>query len=712
MPDVTDVAEPPLVEGSFPRQAARTRRFTLGQPRDIFVAADGSRVSFLRSRAGDDPLTCLWVLDVDARSERLVADPVSLAADGQGPVSLEERARRERTRETAEGIVQYAADPALRVAAFSLGGRLHVADLVRGGVHRPHARPSVFDPRPDPTGTWVAYVSAGGLRVVPLAPEGHSDGGGDRALAEEDDPDVTWGMAEFVAAEEMGRLRGFWWAPDGRAIVAARVDVGPVVRWHVADPANPDRAPVPMAFPAAGTANAVVTLHVLGLDGSRVDIRWDREAFPYVVGAAWTEHGPLVLLVQSRDQRAWTVLAVDASTGGTGPVWEDRNDRWLTIVPGVPDWTTDGRLVMVGDRGDSRALLVDGSPVTPEGLHVRCVVHVDTDVVFAATGEDPMEVHLWRHSAGGELIRLTQAQGVHAGAAGGDVVVVSWTSMDHDGLETVVRRGNREAAAISSHAETPAVVPSVAFLRAGGREIRTAVLLPTGPGHDGSLPVLVDPYGGPEVQRVVRSRNAYLESQWLADQGFAVVVADGRGTPGRGVAWEQAIHLDYATPVLEDQVEALHGAVERFPQLDPSRVAIRGWSFGGYLAAMAVLRRPDVFHAAVAGAPVTDQRLYDTHYTERYLGHPDEHPDAYDRCSLVAEAPNLSRPLLLIHGLADDNVVVAHTLRLSRALLEAGRDHRVLLLPGITHMTAQVIEHLLRIQVRFLREALGLPPGR
>jgi dipeptidyl-peptidase-4 len=237
------------------------------------------------------------------------------------------------------------------------------------------------------------------------------------------------------------------------------------------------------------------------------------------------------------------------------------------------------------------------------------------------------------------------------------------------------------------------------------------VLFPSDHEPGRPLPVLLDPYGGPHFQRVVMSRNAFLEPQWFADQGFAVVVADGRGTPGRGVAWEKSIYLNFAEPVLEDQIEALHGAAAKYQDLDLSRVAIRGWSFGGFLAALAVLRRPDVFHAAVAGAPVTDDRLYDTHYTERYLGHPDENPEAYERNSLMADAPHLRRPLLLIHGLADDNVVAAHTLRLSRALLEAGRPHRVLPLAGITHMTPAVTEHLLLLQLDFLRDALRAPPG-
>jgi len=254
------------------------------------------------------------------------------------------------------------------------------------------------------------------------------------------------------------------------------------------------------------------------------------------------------------------------------------------------------------------------------------------------------------------------------------------------------------------------------LFRAGTREIQTAVLFPSWhqPGQ-GRLPVLLDPYGGPHTQRVVKARGAYLVPQWFAEQGFAVVIADGRGTPGRGPGWERAVAGDLAGPVLEDQVDALAAAADLFGDLDTGRVAIRGWSFGGYLAALAVLRRPDVFHAAIAGAPVTDWRLYDTHYTERYLGLPDSDAEAYDRSSLIILAERAvvtPRPLMLIHGLADDNVVVAHTLRMSAALLAAGYPHAVLPLSGITHIASRetVAENLLLLQLDFLRRTLAAPP--
>jgi dipeptidyl-peptidase 4 len=700
-------------DASFPQQAARTRRFTLGHPRSFSVSKDGARVAFLRSRRGDDPVTCLWVVDVSDGVERLVVDPGSFEAEAETEdLPAEERARRERARETAEGIVQYAADPGLRTAVFALGGALLAANLTTGQIRHVPATPPVFDPRIDPLGRSVAYVSGDALRVTELADgNGSASLGGDRVLAEDDDPNVGWGMAEFVAAEEMERLRGFWWSPRGDMLAAARVDTSAVVRWHIADPADPKRPPTVVAYPVAGTPNAQVSLHVIGLDGTRTAIDWDASEFEYLVAVTWPETGPLTLLVQTRDQRRWMVLEVDPATGGTRTVWEDRDDAWLTIVPGAPAWTEDRRLVMTADREDARRLLIDGTAATPAGLNIHEVLHVGSDVVFLASEGDPLEVHLWRLTPEGDVHRLSTEPGVHGGAAGGHVLVDAWTSMDHDGVRAEIRDGDGTVIPIESFAEQPVVSPNVGFVHAGERAIRTAVLLPASASSD-RLPVLLDPYGGPHFQRVMRSRGRYLESQWFADQGFAVVVADGRGTPGRGAAWEKAIHMNVLAPVLEDQVDALYAVAEEYPQLDLSRVAIRGWSFGGELAALAVLRRPDVFHAAVSGAPVTDQRLYDTHYTERYLGHPDEQPKVYLENSVIMDAANLERPLLLIHGLADDNVVVANTLRLSRALLEADRPHRLLLLSGITHMTPKLEEHLLVTQLQFLREALRLDDAR
>jgi len=689
-------------ELSFPRLAARSQRFTLGVPHGFRVAPSGNRVAFLRSRTGTDRVTCLWVLDLPQGGtpvERLVADPRRLLVGDEERLSPEERARRERLREGAAGIVGFATDRAVTMAAFALSGQLHVTALDGGEPRRIDVTGPVVDPRPDPTGRHVAYVAGGSLRVTGV------DGTADRSLAEPDGDQVSWGLAEFIAAEEMDRVRGFWWSPDGGSLLVARVDESPVQRWHLADPARPDVAPTDVAYPVAGTANADVSVAVVGLDGSRVDVRWDAASFPYLAEVHWSEHGPPLLYVQSRDQRRARTLAVNVVTGGTDVLHEDADDAWLDLMPGVPRWAPGGRLVHVANRDGARRLFLGGEAVSGD-KQVRAVADVDVGgALFTASAGEPTEIHVFHGTR-----RLSPEPGVHAAAAGGTVVVLASASLDWYGRVTRVLRDGTQIATIASYAETPPVLPRVAVLRAGARKVRTAVLLPTG--HEAgarTLPVLMDPYGGPGAQRVLAARNAFLEPQWWADQGFAVVVADGRGTPGRGPDWERAVAFDLATGVLDDQVEALHAAAEAYGDIDLSRVAIRGWSFGGYLAALAVLRRPDVFHAAVAGAPVTDWRLYDTHYTERYLGHPDEHPEAYRHSSLVDDAAKLERPLLLIHGLADDNVVAAHTLRLSSALLAAGRPHSVLPLSGVTHMTPQetVAENLLLLQLDFLRAALS-----
>jgi dipeptidyl-peptidase-4 len=680
--------------------------FSLGVPYAFAIARDGSRVAFLRARSGGDRSTGLWVWDTATGAERLVADPEQLLSGGEESLPPEEQARRERTRQAAAGVVSFAVDEAVRIAAFALSGRLFVADLAEpnGTPVRELVVPGpVLDPRPDPTGAHVGYVADGALRVV------GADGAGDRAVAVPEGENVTFGLAEFVAAEEMYRTRGFWWSPDGRQLLVARVDTTPVDRWYLSDPAHPDHPPVEVAYPRAGTANADVSVVLAGLDGNLTAVSWDPSEAPYLTSAHWSRGGPALLQVASRDQRTMRVLAV-AEDGTTERICEDIDPDWVDVVVGTPAWTRDGELVRVVARDGAYRLMIGGDPVTPVGLNVAAVLDVADDVLFTAVGEDPGEEHVYTAGWNGP-VRLTHEPGVHQAARGGDVMVTSSRSLDWFGSRVQCRRGDGQIGEIGSLAETPLLTPEVTFLTVGAYELRCALLLPRGHERGSArLPVLCDPYGGPAAQRVVCARNAYLTSQWFADQGFAVLIADGRGTPGRGPDWDRLIHYDQATPNLEDQVEALHAAAAAYPDLDLTRVGIRGWSHGGYLAALAVLRRPDVFHTAVAGAPVTDQHLYDTFYTERYLGHPDQYPDVYAHDSLIDDAPKLERPLMLIHGLADDNVVVAHTLRLSSALLAAGRPHTVLPLSGVTHMARQeeVAENLMLLQVEFLKRTLGM----
>ncbi|MBU6535941.1 S9 family peptidase [Streptomyces mayonensis] len=700
---------------SFPKRHARTQRFTLGAPRAFTVAPDGSRVTFLRSGTGTDRANSLWVLDVDEGAERVAADPHALLGGAEERLSPEERARRERSREGGAGIVGYATDATVELAAFALSGRLHAAEL-RAGTARELPTPGpVIDPRPSPDGRHIAYVARGALRVV------GAEGAGDRALAEADGEGVTYGLAEFVAAEEMGRSRGFWWGPESDRLLVARVDDTPVQRWWISDPAHPERDPQHVPYPAAGTPNAEVRLFVLGLDGERTEVLWDRARYPYLARVHWSSAGAPLLLVQARDQRSQLFLAVDTASGSTRMVHADEDPIWLELSPGTPCWSPSGQLVRIADEGGARVLAVGERPLTGAQLHLRAVLDVGADdvLVSASAGEEAGdaetgEVHVYRVNELG-VERVSQEPGVHTAVRAGGVTVLVSATLDRPGARAQVLRDGKPAATVASYAEDPGLSPRVTLTQGGARRVPCAVLMPTDYHGDAPLPVLLDPYGGPHGQRVVAAHNAHLTSQWFADQGFAVVVADGRGTPGRSPAWEKAVRDDVAAVVLQDQVDALHALAADFP-LDLDRVAIRGWSFGGYLAALAVLRRPDVFHAAVVGAPVTDLRLYDTHYEERYLGDPAEQPEVYRRNSVIddaglVDAAEPHRPMMVVHGLADDNVVVAHSLRLSSALLAAGRPHEVLPLSGVTHMTPQesVAENLLLLQVDFLKRSLPAP---
>lgn len=699
---------------SFPRRHARTQRFTLGAPRAFTVAPDGSRVVFLRSDSGTERANSLWVLDTADGGERVAADPRALLGGAEERLSAEERARRERSREGGAGVVGYATDAAVELASFALSGRLFTAELRAGTARELPVPGPVIDPRPAPDGRHIAYVARGALRIV------GAEGGDDRVLAGPESDQVTYGLAEFVAAEEMGRTRGFWWSPESDRLLVARVDDTPVRRWWISDPAHPERDPQHVPYPAAGTPNADVRLFVIDLGGARTEVSWDRARYPYLAHVHWSAAGAPLLLVQARDQRSQLYLAVDPESGATRMVHADEDPIWLDLFPGVPCWSPAGRLVRIADEGGARVLAVGERPLTGPQLHVRAVLDVTADdvLVSASAGtraESPEtgEVHVYRVNELG-VERLSQESGVHSAVRAGGVTVLVSATLDRPGARARVLRDGKETATVTSYAEDPGLTPRVTLVEGGARRIPCAVLMPQDYAGDSPLPVLLDPYGGPHGQRVVAAHNPHLTSQWFADQGFAVVVADGRGTPGRSPAWEKAVRDDLAAVVLQDQVDALQALAEDFP-LDLDRVAIRGWSFGGYLAALAALRRPDVFHAAVVGAPVTDLRLYDTHYQERYLGLPDEQPEVYRRNSLVddeglVDAAEPHRPMMIIHGLADDNVVVAHSLRLSSALLAAGRPHEVLPLSGVTHMTPQetVAENLLRLQLDFLKRSLGL----
>ena len=656
----------------------------------------------------------------------------------------------------------------------------------------------VLNPRIAPDGEHVLYTTGSYLMLVDIGGEL-----GDRITAvygvsvedEDGNPaENTWkiGLAEFVAGEEMDRYDGFWWAPDSQHVLFESFDTADEPTWHISDPADPEKPDAGRRYPRALTRNADVYLTVItlafdendryaGITGN-ADVDWDREAYEYVAAVNWRRgHDPLVLVQnrrQTRDQVLEVAVAADgAALGATRVLEEHANDQWIDLIHGTPAYTPDGQLVCpLNDMAaDTNRLTVDGRPFTPAGWNVRAVLDVTDDNVLAVVQRAPeIATEVPRAWAGSDAD--SDAESLFGGhdARSFDVVSIDYngtiTPVTTDPGQWTASRGERgivvsgrdmrsaraqmrhilgeQSATIASTAAEPGFTPNVTFTRLGEHQLYTAIIAPSPSSpyaHADKLPVLMKPYGGPGFQQVVASQSFYWEGQWWADQGFLVVTADGRGTTGRGPAWDRAIFEDMKDVTLADQIEAVSALPEAVARLnadaespaaqlaasdqadaenrppvlratsrqreaipapDLDKVCMIGWSYGGFLSALAVLDAPNVFKAACAGAPPTDWTLYDTHYTERYLG---LDPDVYRRNGIVQDAPGLVRPLMLIHGFADDNVTIAHSLRLSQALMAAGRPHTFLPLTGITHMTNDetVAENLLTLQRDFLRDALA-----
>ncbi|PYC77210.1 S9 family peptidase [Streptomyces tateyamensis] len=684
------------LDEQFLALSAASGRFSYGAPRAFSFAADGSRLLFLRSAGPRDPFDRLWELDPATGQERLLADPTALVTGRTGDrdeLPVLERRLRERSRLVARGIGSFAATPDARTAVFALDGRLfRVAD--GAAEELPTAGPA-FDPQPSPDGSVVAYVTADALHLT----------GRDEPLSPADG--ARWGVAEFAAAEELNRHHGHWWAPDGRSVLAARVDESALpLRWF-ADAAHPERPAESFAYPLVGGANADVQLWVLGLDGGRVRLDWDAERHPYLCAAEWDRADEILLTVADRLQQTVLLLSADPRTGKTVELSRTRDEFWVDDVPGTPARLTGGRLLTATDTADgaARGLAVDGRVVTPSTLQVRRVVgRLGEKLLIEAGQGDPADQQVFAlDPADGTLEELSEGPGVHAALAGGaHVLLVSATP------EGIRRRILGTGIELADLAEPFPYLVRPKLARVTELGLPTAVVYPRAHVAGRKLPVLLDVYGGPGYQAVANEPRRWQLRQWWADQGFAVVTTDNRGTPFVSPSFTRAMFRGFSKVTLEDQVAALHALAEREPDLDLARVGVRGWSYGGYFAAMAVLRRPDVFHAASAGAGPTDFRCYDTAYTERYLGLPAENAAGYLADCLLPDAPSLSRPLLLIHGLADDNVHPSHTLRLSQALHRAGRPHNLLALPGITHLTPYgANERIVSAELAFLREALG-----
>jgi dipeptidyl-peptidase-4 len=713
-PDVSVRAE----NEDFLRQYAETYRFSLGRPRSAQILPGGSAVLFLRAQPRSF-VHDLYEFDCQTGRERMLLTANQVLLGGDEQLSAEEKALRERLRLAAQGIARFDLSDDGTKVLVPLSNRLFVVERESGqsAEVRSSATGFPFDPRLSPDGKRLACVRDGEIYVTDLAT------GEERQITRGAGGTITNGTAEFVAQEEMDRVHGYWWSPDSRWIAYQQTDTAGMETFHILDLLHPEREPNARPYPRTGTQNASVRLAIVSAEGGDSRwVAWESEKYPYLAKVVWEDNGPLTILVQNRRQTEEILYAVDETTGALTELLRETDPAWINLAASCPKWLRDGnKFLWLTERTGEWSLELrsrEGKLVrslTPSGFGLIDLAGVDDErnLVYVTASIDPTQQHVYSISlAGDEPTKLTSEPGNHAfhlgKQAGG--FLHSYNLADGRAGTRVCRADGRRVGELTSVAEeTP--LPKLELLTVGRRACRAAIIRPRSFAAGAKYPVVVHVYGGPHALTVNSSPRGFVLQQWLADQGFVVVSLDGRGTPRRGREWERAIKNNLIDVALEDQVAGLKALGQKYPELDLDRVGITGWSFGGYFSAMASMRRPDIYKAAVAGAPVCDFRDYDTHYTERYMGLPDENPWGYEAANVVTYCKDLSVPLLIIHGTADDNVYFLHSLKMAEALFRAGKKFEFLPLAGLTHMVP-VPDVTVRLHSRvaaFFKQHLGAP---
>jgi len=679
----------------FLRDLAETRSFTLGKPARMTLTPDGALVLFLRA----EPRKArqhLFAMDVKSGQVRELITPEQVVGQGQEELSAEEKARRERMRITGGGFTGYELSRDGSRVVTSLSGKVFLVEIATGTstmVAGPdEQKRAPFDAHLSPDGTKVAFVRGGELWVAP------SSGSGATQITHGASGAITHAQAEFVAQEEMGRFTGHWWTADSQSLLYEEADATGVEQIHFIDPVNLFGEVASQPYPRPGKANVAVRLGVVPASGGETKfITWDSARLPYLARVNTSKAAPITIQVQSRDQRDLILLEVDPKTGATKELLRERDEAWVNLSNELR-WLPDGHAFLwPTERGGGWQLELrarDGKllrTLTPRELDFRSVRWLDPagKTLIAALGKEPTEQHLYEISLeGGEPRQLTDGAGWHDGhfAKASRAHVRTLTKIDGYVDPEVVREDGTVAGKIPSVAERAPVAAKVELAKVGPTPgYWTALLRPRDFDAKKKYPVWLSVYGGPGHNVVVPGIDAYTFDQWIADHGFVVVKVDNRGTQHRGRDWERAILHKFADVPVEDQIAGLKALAAGEPAMDLTRVGVTGGSFGGFLSALAVLRRPDFFKAAVASSSVVDWLDYDTHYTERYLGVPGKDDKIYAANGLMQYAANLARPLLLVHGTADDNVHFLHTLKLADALFRAGRRFELLPLAGQTH---------------------------
>ncbi len=696
------VATPAVAEQLPPKRIFESPDISGPRARGVKLSPDGKSVTYIKTRADDLAVSDLWIADVAGGAPRLLLDG-KLLAPAERELSEAEKARRERAGVATRGVVDYAWDSQGRTILAPVEGDLWIYEVATKRARQITRTPTdEIDAKVSPKGGYVSFVRDDNLYVTPIA------GGAERALTTGGTELKSWGTAEFIAQEEMDRSTGYWWSPDDKAVAVAFVDQTGVDVVERPEVNATGARVVPQRYPRPGRPNAVVDLYVQPLDGPRVKVELGDDPDIYLARVAWAKDGHILYVQrQTRDQKRLDLLAVDPATGKgrvilteTSPHWVDLTDDFHPLADGTFLWSSersgyrhlylyaaDGKLIRQVTHGDWPVHQIEG------------VDEASRAVVFSAFRESPGERRIWRvsYATASEPRALTPAGGW-------------WTA-------TVASKGG----AFAGTYEDPRTPPQTALYRADGRRVRWIEENALQAGHpfwpyadrlreptfgtikaaDGSdlwwsmrtppgfdpakkYPVIVQVYGGPSGPRVAHNWHT-PEDQILLDAGYILFRLDNRGVGYRSVAFKTAIDRRLGQLEVDDQIA---GAtyLKSLPYVDGGRIGVTGWSYGGYMTLLMLTAPDSPFKAGVSGAPVTDWKLYDTHYTERFMGTPADNPAGYGATEIVSRLPRLKPgSLLLVHGMADDNVTFDHSTRVLFALQAEGTPFETMVYPGLRH---------------------------
>jgi dipeptidyl-peptidase 4 len=694
--------------------------------RSPHISPDGRFIAYLKGKDSNKDRLDLWAYDTERRQHRLLVDS-ALLEPNERALSPEEEQRRERQRTSSlSGIVEYEFSPDSRYLLVPLGGDLYVYDL--------HATPDravrrltkgdgyETDAHFSPRGSYVSFIRNQNLIVYDLVTSR------ERAVTKDGGGLISYGTAEFIAQEEMDRTTGYWWSPDDKRIAYTRVDESPVAAIDRFEIYADSVKVIKQRYPAAGAKNATVELFVNSLGGDpasdtpAVQVDLGKNSDIYLARVNWLPNGTsLAVQRQSRDQKTLTLLQADATTGATAELLSEHSDTWVPLHDELTFLEHGKQFIWASSRTGFKHLYLydlNGKLVRPltggewevvGDSAARAIRGVDEHnglVYFMANAESPLERHLYCVSlkeARPTLRRITADTGWHDVTMSKDarMFLDTFSTPDHPPSLTLRAADGKTLAPLvpndvtADHPYAPYLSDHLptefGTLKASdGETLYYQIVKPKDLEPGKRYPVVVDVYGGPGVQRVRKAWGGYPRSnegffrEFLAQQGYIVFTLDNRGSAARGMRFGTAIYHHMGSVEVQDQVAGV-SFLKTLPYVDPKRIAVFGWSYGGYMALMCMMQAPDVFAAGIAGAPVTDWHLYDTHYTEQYMGTPQENAAGYTASSVMTYANQLRGPLLIMHGMADDNVLFTHSTTLFKKLQDLDKQFDIMTYPGSKH---------------------------